>query len=70
MALKHAQLSDDQPEGDQHYTSIFLRDITSNAGKSSKNYSDTDVQHVLWFMEEDIFGFVRDDPEFIALKSN
>ncbi len=69
MALKHAQLSDEQPAGEQYYTSIFLRDITSNAGKTSKNYSDTDVQYVLWFMEEEIFDFVRDDPEFTALKS-
>ncbi len=69
QALKHAQLTDNQPEGEQHYTSTLLRDMTCNISDSSKNYAYTDTQIVFWHMDDPVFDFVCDDPEFISLKS-
>lgn len=68
LALKHAELYDNRPEGERHYTSTLLRDMTCNISDSTKNYAYTDTQIVFRYMDDPVFDFVRDDPEFAALK--
>ncbi len=43
--------------------------MTCNISDSSKNYAYTDTQIVFWHMDDPVFDFVCDDPEFISLKS-
>lgn len=66
-ALYHAKRYDEQPEGEQHYTAKFVCQATSNRAKTSKNFTSTEVRLVLSDMQNIIYDFLRDDPDFAAL---
>lgn len=66
-ALHHAKMADEQVPGEQHYTSIYVCEATSDISKSSKNYTDTNEEVIRSRMNHHAFDPFRDDPEFIAL---
>lgn len=68
-ALYHAKMSENCPEGEQHFTSTFIRAVTSDASKSTKNYSDTCTDKIKEMMKFDkAFDFLRNDEAFIVLE--
>ena len=65
----HARMFESRPEGEQHYTSVFVSAATSDASKYTKNYSHTDMDDIKEMMRFDnAFDFLRNDEEFIALE--
>lgn len=68
-AFYHAKMFENHPEGEQHLTSVFVRAVTSDASKCTKNYSGTNTDEVKEMMKIDnTFDFLRNDEEFIALE--
>lgn len=68
LALHHASRSDNQPEGDLHYTSVFLKNITSNRRNTSKNFQETETELVKNdIMANEVYNFIRGDDELIEL---
>lgn len=65
--LYHAKCYDTLPSGEQHYTSTFVREATTNASKHTKTYTETNVERALSFMKNKVFDFVRNDTEFIEM---
>lgn len=66
-ALYHAKCYDNLPEGEQHYTSTFVRAATSDVSGHTKNYTFTSTDDVMRFMKSKVFDFIRNDAEFIEL---
>ena len=66
-ALYHAKCYDTLPEGEQHYTSIFVKAATSDASGSTKNYTFTNTDDVMRFKKNKVFDFIREDAEFLAI---
>ncbi len=66
-ALYHAKCYDTLPEGEQHYTSIFVKAATSDASGNTKNYTFTNTDDVMRLMKNKVFDFIREDAEFLAI---
>ena len=66
-ALFHARAYDNLPEGEQNYTSIFVKTEASNRASHTKNYIETDEENVKSHMRMKAFDFLRDDPDFVEL---
>ncbi len=69
-ALHHAECFDNRPFEKQHFTSIFVNQVTSGASGTFKNYAFTDKEDVRIKMKAKCFDFVRDDKTFKALQKN
>ena len=67
LAAYHAKKKDAIPEGEQQYTSPFVSFAVSDAAESSKNYSETEYELFISSLNDPCFGFIRHEPEFIAL---
>lgn len=67
-ALEHAHKSDTLPPKEQKYTSIFVCNASSDPSKCSKNYTESHTQLVLNRTKQKEFDFIRNDPEYLALK--
>lgn len=66
-SLHHARSFDDIEPGEQHFTSIYVCEATSDSAGTTKNYSETHEELIHKWMKDSILDFVRNDPEFIAL---
>ena len=66
-AMYHAKCYDERPEGEQHYTARFVCQATSNRAKTTKNFTQTEVELVVRDMQNGIYDFLRDDKDFAAL---
>lgn len=66
-ALYHAKCYDNLPEGEQHYTSTFVKAAVSDASRHTKNYTFTNTDDVMRLMKSKVFDFIRDDPQFTDL---
>ena len=68
-AFYHAKMFENHPEGELHFTSVFVRAVTSDASKCTKNYYGTNTDEVKEIMKFDnAFDFLRNDEEFIDLE--
>lgn len=67
MAIYHARCFDEISSGVYNYTSEFVDSASFDTATFSKNYTSTDQEAVLRFMENKWFDFIRDDPAFIEL---
>lgn len=68
LALKHAFSSDNIPEGENYYTSVFINKATSNPAGTSKNYKETETE----LIKNEALNCaelepLRSDSEFVAL---
>lgn len=66
LAKFHADKHDNLEPGEKNYTSIFVNCATSDASRSTKNYTSTDAE----WLKKDIttdsrYNFLREDEEFI-----
>ncbi len=66
-AYHHAKCFDNPPEGEQHYTSVFVKSATTDASKTSRNYTGTLLEDLKKWMKNSVFDFIREDAEFISL---
>jgi len=66
-AFRHAKSHDNPPEGEQPFTSIFVKYATSDASKISRNYTGTLAEDVRNYMQNRVFDFLREDETFIQL---
>ncbi len=66
-AFHHANCFDNPPEGEQHFTSVFVKHATSDASTISKNYTGTLTEGVMKSLQNKAFDFIREDEEFIRL---
>ncbi len=64
-ALYHAHAYDTLPEGEHHYTSIFVRAATFDKSKVATNTTETQLEWVLNFAHT--ITFLQNDPEFTDL---
>lgn len=67
-ALYHAKCYDTLPEGELHYTSIFVTAAISDVSGHTKNCTFTNADNVLRFMKTKTFDFLRADAEFMELE--
>ena len=56
-AFRHAKSHDNPPEGEQPFTSIFVKYATSDASKTSRNYTGTLEEDVRNHMQNRVFDF-------------
>ena len=66
-AFYHAKKYEEQHEGKQHYTAKYVNQAWANRSMASKNFTGSEVDLVLNDMQNKVYDFLRDDPEFAAL---
>lgn len=64
MALHHAEAFDNQPSGEQHYTSEFVSAAAENVEGYTRNYEESNVAVVRRWLRLSVFDFIRSEPEF------
>lgn len=63
-AKKHALDYMNIPDGEQHYTSIFVCKATHNNSSTSKNYKGSQLDLISEALQNKAFDFMRDTAEF------
>lgn len=64
LAKKHAAAYMDIPDGEHHYTSIFVCKATHNNSATSKNFTCTELDLVRRILDDDAFDAMRNSKEF------
>ena len=66
LAKKHAILFDTIPEGEHHYTSIFVKTASHNKNQIMKNYTSTNLELLRNELKDKRYDFLRHDEDFLA----
>ncbi len=64
-ALFHAQAYDTLPEGEQHYTSVFVKAATFDKSKTATNTTQTQLEWTLNYAKS--IAFLQNDPKLLEL---
>ncbi len=66
-AFYHAQSHDRLPEGETHFSCLFLSEATSDPSQSTKNYDCSFSELIRRHTDRSCFDFLREDETFLAL---
>ena len=64
FAKKYAKKHDDQKDGDQYYTSIFVSHASCNKAKTAKNYTQREIDIFVEELSNKCYDFIRETEEF------
>ncbi len=65
--LYHSVCLDNMSEGEQRYTSKYVSFATENPALWGKNYTVSDKEHAILFMQWKDFDFLKNDPEYLSM---
>lgn len=67
-AKYHATKKENLPDGKLYYTSLFINKAYHDNSKSSKNFSNTEVDIIAETLQNKVFDYMRETKEFITFK--